>query len=394
MYFGTLELTDSSYTMISPNSHLKIAIVGAGIGGLVLARTLQQNGIKCTVYELDASPDSRSQGGTLDLHTETGQAALRTNGLWDQIQPHIRYEGQDHRILDKTGKIWVEKLTGPDDVGRPEVDRGVIRQVYLDSLEEGTIHWGSRMESIIPVNDDDDIQEQLCYTLVFCDGKEETFDFVIGADGAWSRTRTILSDAKPIYSGVTMVETCLPNVDEDYTQESKLVGNGSMSALSDNKGLLAQRNGDGSIRNYVTLRIPENGLPEKEFVDESTARTYLLGQFGDWSENLKDLVRKSQNVIPRAIYALPPHHRWNSRPGVTIIGDAAHLMSPFAGEGANLAMIDGVDLGLAIVKIVKDGEDLTVCQQEFEKAMLARSHMAADRSARNIELFISADAPQ
>ncbi|KAG0165524.1 hypothetical protein DFQ28_008628 [Apophysomyces sp. BC1034] len=380
--------------MSSPNSQMKIAIVGAGLGGLVVARTLEQNGVKCTVYELDASPVSRPQGGSLDLHPESGQAALRTNGLWDQIQPHIRYEGQDIYMLDKTGKIWLEKLTGPDDTARPEVDRGILRQVYLDSIEEGTIHWGTRIKRIIPVNDESNTQERSRYTLVFCDGKEETFDFVIGADGAWSRIRPILSDAKPIYSGVTMVEIGMPNADENYPEESKLVGNGSMYALSDNKGLMSQRNGDGSIRNYVTVRVSENGLPEKEFSDESTARTYLLDQFADWSEKLKNLIRKSQGIIPRAIYSLPIDHHWTSRPGVTIIGDAAHLMSPFAGEGVNLAMIDGIELALAIIKIMKDGEDLAVCQQEFEKAMLARSQVAAEMSATNLDLFISAEAPQ
>ncbi|KAF7729027.1 hypothetical protein EC973_005058 [Apophysomyces ossiformis] len=383
--------------MSSSNAHLKIAIIGAGLAGLALSRTLRQNGIPCTVYELDAARDSRPQGGTLDLHVESGQLAMRTNGLWDQVQSHIRYEGQDLRILDKMGKIWLDKLTRPDEVGRPEVDRGILREIYLDSLEEGTVQWGVRVKDIVPVNfqkDTDNTKLQTRYTLVFCNGKEETFDLVVGADGAWSRTRLFISDAKPIYSGVSFVECRFPNVDDNWPEVSKFVGLGSMYALSDNKALAAQRNGDGSIRLYVTIRIAEKDLSEKEFLDESSTKKHILNMFNDWSEDFKDLIRKSQGAIVRPIHALPVQHHWVSRPGVTIIGDAAHLMSPFAGEGANLAMIDGVDLGLAIAKVVKHGEDLPTVQEQFERSMIARSQVAAQLSATSLDLFINPDAPR
>ncbi|KAG0000813.1 hypothetical protein BGZ80_003137 [Entomortierella chlamydospora] len=383
--------------MSSSNSQLKIAIIGAGLGGLTLARTLQQNYINCSVFELDASPNSRPQGGSLDIHQESGQHALRTNGLWDKIEPHVRYEGEDLRIADKTGKIWLEEINEIDDPSyqgnRPEVDRGVLRQIYIDSIKEGTIHWGTQVKNIIPVEPLTENGRTL-YTLVFRNGTEETFDIVVGADGAWSRVRALLSDAKPVYGGVIMIETRLMNVDEDYPEEAKLVGHGTMCALSDNKGIMVQRNGDGSIRNYVTLRIPENGLPEKEFLQESTGRAYLLNQFNDWCQDLRNLIENGQGLTPRPINALPIEHRWTSRPGITIIGDAAHLMSPFAGEGANLAMIDGLELGLVIVKVIKEGGDLAVCQQEFEKAMIDRSQQAAAMSAQNMKDFISADAPR
>ncbi|KAF9169350.1 hypothetical protein BGX20_010438, partial [Mortierella sp. AD010] len=134
--------------MSPSNSQLKIAIVGAGLGGLTLARTLQQNDINCSVFELDVSPNSRPQGGSLDMHQESGQYALRSNGLWDKIEPHMRYEGEDLRIADKTGKIWLEEINETDDPSsqrnRPEVDRSVLRQMYIDSIKEGTIHWGTQ----------------------------------------------------------------------------------------------------------------------------------------------------------------------------------------------------------------------------------------------------------
>ncbi|KAF7725068.1 hypothetical protein EC973_000475 [Apophysomyces ossiformis] len=383
--------------MPSTNAPLKIAIVGAGMAGLAVARTLQQNGIPCTVYDLDISSTSRDQGGSLDLHVESGQLAMRTNGLWDGIQRHMRYEGQDTRLLDKNGKVWLDKVAEEGEARRPEVDRGPLRQIYIDSLEEGTIRWGTRITKVTSVTAQDGEGEQIKhprYTLHFGDGTEETFDFVVGADGAWSRVRPLLSDAKPTYSGVTFHEMRLPNADKDHPDESKLVGRGSLYTLSDNKAILGQRNGNAFVRIYAVLRVPESGLPEEIRRDESSARAYILKHYEDWSEGLQNLIRNSQGFIPRPIYALPVEHRWVSRPGITVIGDAAHLMSPFAGEGANLAMIDGVDLGLTLVKVVKDGEDLAVAQQNFEQAMLTRSKVAAEASARNLELFFSENGPE
>ncbi|KAF7725066.1 hypothetical protein EC973_000473 [Apophysomyces ossiformis] len=381
--------------MLSTQPQLRIAIVGAGLAGLSLARTLQQNDISCTVYELDSSPDSRPQGGSLDLHTETGQLALRNNGLWDTILPHMRYEGQDLRILDKTGKVWYDEIVGPERDERPEVDRGILRQTYLDSLKDGTIHWETRIKEIISENDKEvtaDPQQRSRFKLVFAHGEEETFDVVVGADGAWSRIRAFLSDVKPTYTGITFFETALLNVDQEFPEESKLVGRGTATILSDMKGLLLQRNGDGSVRNYIALRIPEDHYSPKQVSDESFVRQRLFEQFSDWSDDLKAIVTKGQGLIHRKINTLPPDHRWTSRPGVTIIGDAAHLMSPFAGEGANLAMIDGVDLGDAIVKVVKQGADLAIVQEEFEKSMMARSQRASEMSASNLEMFFSDDA--
>ncbi|KAI1300860.1 hypothetical protein EDD11_005929 [Mortierella claussenii] len=203
----------------------------------------------------------------------------------DKVLPHIRYEGEDLRIADKTGKIWLENVAhttaaDPTQDTRPKVDRGILRQTYLDSVKEGTIHWGTHVKRIIPVEPQDG-EGRPRYTLVFSNGEEETFDFVIGADGAWSRIPALISDAKPTYSGVTMVETRLLNVDEMHPAEAKVVGRGNMYAISDNKAVMAQRNGDGTIRNYVALRIPKNGLPEEEFCQESTAKAHLLGQFDD-----------------------------------------------------------------------------------------------------------------
>jgi 2-polyprenyl-6-methoxyphenol hydroxylase-like FAD-dependent oxidoreductase len=77
----------------------KVAIIGAGPGGLTLARLLQQNQILCTIYESEVRRDVRNQGGTLDLHRKAGQLALKEAGLLDQFRKHARPEGECAKIL-------------------------------------------------------------------------------------------------------------------------------------------------------------------------------------------------------------------------------------------------------------------------------------------------------
>lgn len=394
---------------------LSIAIIGAGLGGLATARTLQQRRIAVTVFELEPSASSRNQGGTLDVHPESGQLALRSNGLWDTITDKIRYEGQDITIADKHGKIWLEDKSnhGPreeetqaQDQGkkeeasgpapgfdRPEIDRGVLRQAYLDSLEPGTIRWCVKVTQILPASPTATSEESK-HTLVLDNGTHESFDVVIGADGAWSRVRSLLSPAKPLYSGVTMFETHLYHVDRAHPKAALTVGHGSLYALADNKGMGAQRNGDGSIRTYVMLRIPEANVPIFTAASVADNRAYILQQFPDWTDKYTDLVRLGTEMIPRPIYALDPAHQWETVRGITLVGDAAHLMSPFAGEGANLALLDGLELGQALAKVVEEGLDLGTVQEAFEKTMLARSRVAAEISAANIDNFLHVNAPE
>ncbi|KAF8952264.1 hypothetical protein BGZ52_007141 [Haplosporangium bisporale] len=386
------------------STRLSIAIIGAGLGGLATARTLQQRSIAVTVFELETAFSSRNQGGTLDVHPESGQHALRTNGLWPAIVDKVRYEGQDLVIADKNGKVWMEEKNhappsteGDNGEGpapgfdRPEVDRGVLRQVYLDSLEEDTIRWGVKVAEILPA---DPATPGSKHTLVLDNGTRESYDVVIGADGAWSRVRSLLSPAKPVYSGVTMFETHLYNVDRDHPKASQTIGHGSVYVLSDNKGLGAQRNGDGSIRTYVMLRIPEADVPKFSAASVEDNRAYILQQFPEWLDKYTDLVRYGKEMIPRPIYALDPAHQWRTVRGITLLGDAAHVMSPFAGEGANLALLDGLELGQALVKVVEEGQDLLAVQETFEKTMLARSRISAEVSAANIEKFLHVNAPE
>lgn len=187
-----------------------------------------------------------------------------------------------------------------------------------------------------------------------------------------------------------MVEVQFSDVDDRHPAIANLVGRGTFCALSDNKGLIAQRNGHNCIRIYITLRVPQNWVAESRipFDQPEEARTRLLQLFPEWDEQLLDVIRLCDaSFVPRPLYMLPIGHRWSTRSGVTLLGDAAHLMSPFAGAGVNLAMLDAAELAL----ILSQSSDLHQAIGEYEEKMCSRAAKVAQKASSSLDLFISDD---
>lgn len=319
----------------------KIAIVGAGPAGLALASILCNNGITPTVFESDASPTARPQGGSLDLHPATGQAALEACGLTAQFEKHARYDGQDFVLSDKKGNRLFDIKN--QETGRPEIDRLQLRKILLDSIPEGVIRWGQHLAS---ATED---------TLHFKEGNTESgFDLIVGADGAWSKIRPLCTYVSPFYSGVTGVEMTLHETSTKHPELSKTVGNGSLFAFAseDGRGLQFQRNDNDTIKCYAYMRQPDHWSKTSgiDWQDPESVRASVKPDYADWDYELSRVIDEFDgNAAPRPLYVLPPIIRWPSQKKVTIIGDAAHVMTPFAGEGVNIALTDAMNLGKAIV---------------------------------------------
>ncbi|AIA01115.1 FAD-dependent oxidoreductase [Streptomyces noursei] len=348
----------------------RIAIVGGGLGGLVCARTLQRLGVPITVFEREATPDSRSQGGNLDIRADTGQVGLRAAGLLDEFLALSRPEGQEMRLMDRSATLLHHHRPEPGDTGAPEVDRGQLRALLLDSLTPGTVRWDHSVARAVPLGDG-------TVRLEFTRGTVEEFDLVVGADGAWSQVRPALSDAQPAYTGCTFVEARFDDVDRRFPALAERVGQGTLWAKAGCLSLMAQRNADAQIRVYIGFRGPLDWHEGIDPTDTEALRARLLGMFEGFDESLRELIRLNDGAfIVRPVFVLPVRHRWERVPGITLLGDAAHLMPP-VGVGANLAMLDGAELARALA----DRPEVDAAVAAYEDVMVPRSAEQAAATA-------------
>ncbi|GAB3736159.1 NAD(P)/FAD-dependent oxidoreductase [Amycolatopsis oliviviridis] len=352
---------------------MTISIIGAGPGGLTCARILQKHGIPVTVYDRDPHPRARNQGGTLDLHADDGQLVLREAGLLDEFFALARPEGQEMRKLDPAGNLVEHYVPAEGELFKPEIDRGQLRGLLLDSLEPGTVRWGSGLEKV-----------EAPGVLRFADGATVETDLVIGADGAWSRVRPAVSAAVPEYSGITFLEAWFDDVENAHPELAALVGQGSAMAADGNRCLFAQRNSGDHIRVYVIQRLPADwvgsrGTPE--------LRAGLLDAFSGWSPSMLRMITDNDGpYVDRPLYVLPVPHTWEHTPSVTLLGDAAHLMPPL-GVGVNLAMLDACELALALAGSSSFVEAVEV----YEATMLPRSEKFARQLENGAEGLLEVD---
>ncbi len=360
-----------------------VTIVGAGLGGLLLARVLHLRGVPATVYDAEASAGARAQGGQLDIHESDGQVAIAAAGLTDAFRTLVREGGEATRLLDRHGAVLFEQRddgTG----GRPEVPRGELRRILIESLPEGTIQWGRKLAAVAPLGGGR-------HGLAFEDGSSVESRILIGADGAWSKVRPLLSDAVPAYVGTSFVETYLYDVDARHPATAEAAGPGALYALAPGRGIFVHREAGDLLHAYVALKRPAEWFAAIDFADPSSARARVAAEFTDWAPALTALITDGETApVLRALHALPVGHRWARVPGVTLLGDAAHLAPP-AGEGANLALLDGAELAASIAAHPEDGEAALAA---YEPAMFPRGAAAAVEAHRMLALCLDDSAPR
>lgn len=366
-----------------------IIIIGAGPSGLTLAALLQRHSISFTLYEREPNISSRFQGGSLDLHPDSGQRALQLAGLETAFQKHARYHDQDYRFMDKHAQDWLFHQAPPDADGRPEIDRSMLRKILLDSIDPSNLKWDHHISKIISTGHGK-------YAVQFANYTEWVVgDLIVGADGAWSKVRPLLTSTHPVYTGLTVIDCRISNLDQNFPELGKFIGRGTVFALSDGSGIFMQRNGDESLRVYPCLKVPEKWAFENgiDWTDHRAATEMLLKDvYADWDDRLKEVIRHlDPKWTPRAQYRMPLGMRYETQPGLTLIGDALHVMSWFAGEGANLAMLDALDLFLCIQA---NPTDLKTAVRKYEMCVMGRADSTNKMSQDLLEEAMSDDSPR
>lgn len=364
----------------------RIAIVGGGPAGLMCARVLQRHGVHPAVYDADAAVDSRDPGGTLDLHADSGQIALEDAGLTGAFRALARPEGQAKSRRDQHGAVLAEFTPAEGDEAAPEIDRGQLRAMLCEHLEPGTVRWGHKLRRVTPLAGG-------AHHLEFANGAVAEADLVIGADGAWSPVRRLLTAAVPRYLGVCFLDARYDDVDSRHPEVAAIVGQGHMfSADGAGRAVIVQRNGNGVVRGYLAFRAEPDWhvTAGVDLTDREAVRSHLLREFSGWSPVMRPLITDNDgDYVPRGFWALPAPLTWDHVPGVTLAGDAAHLMAPFGGHGANLALLDGAELAHAIAREGALDEAVT----RYEAAMFPRSGELAASSNAALARFFATTAP-
>lgn len=364
-----------------------IAIVGGGPGGLTLARLLQMKGAQVKVYERDVHKGIRVQGATLDLHETSGLEALRRAGLTEAFYQHYRPEAGKLRIIDPAGYIHHDEHDGTDSFAehRPEIDRGPLRNILMDSLKPGTIVWDSQFVSMQ--------EEGQGWRLRFKNGNSEYADIVIAADGANSRIRPYITDIPPVYSGITIVEGTIYHACMNAPDINTLVNGGKIFALSGDQSLILSAKGDDSLSFYTGTTEAEDWMDTCgiDFNDKHQVHRWFIKRFHDWSPFWHELFANNEvTFIPRPQYHFPLEQHWTAKSNVTLLGDAAHRMPPYAGEGVNMAMQDAYELAEYLTG--SQFSDIHSAISAYETQMRQRAADVTEQTLHNTRMLHSEGA--
>ncbi|KAH8690733.1 hypothetical protein BGW36DRAFT_389235 [Talaromyces proteolyticus] len=404
-----------------------IAIIGGGPSGLLFARLLELSSIRdYVVFERDesAKPGVWQQGGTLDLHGPSGQLALKRAGLFEDFSTKLaRWNATCFHVLDPTAKTVVNFKEERD---APEIDRLQLRQLLLSSIPQNKIRWGHAVSTVERKAKDGQVGKDNGCTIHFTNGTSASgFHLIVGADGSWSKVRHLIIPAKPVYSGKMFIEGIISHGNPIYMKANEIAGPGSMLAIGNQKQISLQQVSNGTYRLYFGLKVPEDfyGFSHNQNASQAQEKSTLHADIASRSETLRQLLLSSDDFYARwapllralienaegpfrpwPLYRMDPEAvGWNRdvAPGVTLLGDAAHVSTPFVGEGVNCSMLDAVMLADSIIKYYDNGatptNDETTWLEHalasYEKEMFVRGRDLIQRSTESEERLFAENAP-
>jgi tetracycline resistance monooxygenase len=354
-------------------SNKRIAIIGGGPVGLTTALLLQQKGADVKVYERDVCSDARISGGSLDLHLRTGQQALEEAGILEEFY-QLSYPPSE-KMTTMNGEVFAED-SGAEETNffKPEIDRNDLRKLLCKHIRKDVIVWDRKLTTLERQNDR--------YVLYFEGGVIETADIVIGANGGRSNLRSFVSEAIPEYTNTYLIQGVVENPETACPGFIGLCQKSNIMAIAEGHALATHYIADGAIVFDISFRQPENWFKENgiDLTQNSVVVNFLNDVFKNWSPKYKELFSSSKHFkgYPMRYIPLTP---WKAHHHITLIGDAAHLMPPFAGVGVNIGLVDALNLTRNLTNGHFDTVDSAIADYEDNMFVYAQEALAASLQA-------------
>lgn len=352
----------------------KVAIIGAGPVGLAFARLLQQGGAIVKVYERDVNEHDRIKGGTLDLLKDMGQIVFEKAGLlsayFDNARPTAR------RIADIHGNI-IQTLPSSDN---PEIDRNDLRRILLQSLQPETVVWDRKFVSLEEQNG--------TFVLHFEKGSTAAADLVVGANGIMSIIRKKMTDVPARYTGTVTVTGEVLNYENSCPNFKKICGEDKIIAKDKRIFFLSQPKANGELYYYVCFRQPESWVKGNNLNlnDNKQISDFLTDLCPDWNIAYKELFTATSEFTLLPLYQVPLEN-WQPHKNITLIGDAAHGMPPYAGVGVNTGLLDALYLAENLTNGKFDNIQAAI--DNYEERMFEYASEAQQQTATNEKQLFS-----